>query len=235
MFEEAVEYPYDGGEGLRAIAIGSVLTMLGVLVLPLVLVSGYTVRVIRTVAAGDTHPPAWDDWGSLFVDGLKAIAVGIGYLLVPTALVGLAVVAFFVPVSEPVPRVLSLVLSVVALLSVPLLLAALYALPAGLAAFAVSGSLGAAFAVRRLWPVLRSGTYAVAWLLAFVVTVVAGAVGGLLGGLTPAGLAVVEVVLAAVVAYYANVVVAYLYARGFTGGRPVVTTGDENGEPSPAI
>lgn len=173
MFEDAVKYPYDEGEGLRAIAIG------------------------------------------------------VAYLLLPALLVGAAVAAFLVPIADPVPRAVSLVAAVVALLSVPLLLAALYVLPAGLARFAVTGEFGSAFAFRRLWPVLRSGTYAVAWLLALVVTVVAGAVGGIVGGLTLVGF-----VLTAVVVYYGEIVAAYLYARGFTGERPTVTTGIDGDDSS---
>jgi hypothetical protein len=79
---------------------------------------------------------------------------------------------------------------------------------------------GAAFAVRDLWPVLTSGSYLLAWLLAIVVLVVSSAVTGVLGVVTLVGF-----VLTAFVGFYANLVAAYLYARGFAAV-PVAVDGE---------
>jgi len=66
-------------------------------------------------------------------------------------------------------------------------------------------------AARDRWPTLTSGTYAVAWLLAAVVTIVSGLFAGALGEV-----AIIGFVLAAPVSFYATVVTASLYARGVT-------------------
>ena len=187
MFEDAIRYPYDEGDGLRALAIGGALTLLSFLLLPVFLVSGYTVRVLRSVAAGEEHLPGFDDPVELFVDGLKAIVVGLVYLVVPAVLLVLAVAAFLVPLTGPVPGWLTAIAVVVALLSVPSVFAALYVLPAGLVELARTGRMRSAFAIRRLWPALASGSYLVAWLLAVVVLVVSSAVTGVVGALTPVG------------------------------------------------
>ncbi|MFB6171896.1 MAG: DUF4013 domain-containing protein [Haloarculaceae archaeon] len=208
MLEDALRYPYGDGAGAGALLVGVLLTLLGFLLLPLVLVAGYTLRVARAGVAGEAMP-AWDDWAALFVDGLRAIAVAVAYLLVPGVLVVGTLAAVFVALPGPVPRVVTVVAWVVAVLSVPALLAALYVLPAALVNVALVGRTGAGFALRRLWPVLASETYAVAWLLALVVSVLGGAVAGVVA-LVP----VVGVVVGAAVGFYVDVVATYLYARG---------------------
>jgi hypothetical protein len=220
MFEDAIRYPYDGGEGLRALVIGGVLTLLSFLVVPVVLVSGYTLRALAAVTNGDERLPAFEDWAGLFVDGLKALVVGLIYLLVPSVLVTAAIAAVFVPLASEVPTWLTALAWIVALVSVPAMVAALYALPAGLVNLARTGRVGAAFAVRDLWPVLTSGSYLLAWLLAIVVLVVSSAVTGVLGVVTLVGF-----VLTAFVGFYANLVAAYLYARGFAAV-PVAVDGE---------
>jgi hypothetical protein len=221
MFKNAIRYPYDDGEGLRALAIGGVLTLLSFLVFPVFLLGGYTVRVLPRVADGDEHLPAFEDPADLFVDGLKAFVVGFAYLVVPVVLVTAAIVAVFVPFASPVPTWVTVLAWVVALLSVPTTVAALYVLPAGLVNFARTGRVGAAFVVRDLWPALKSGSYLLTWLLAIVVLSVSSAVTGVLGVVT-----VVGFVLAAFVGFYANLVAAYLYARGFAEAVPVAVGTD---------
>jgi hypothetical protein len=55
---------------------------------------GYSYRLVRRAAAGRTPPlPEWDDWGGIFMDGLKVAAVLIahyiaaGLLMLPLVLV----------------------------------------------------------------------------------------------------------------------------------------------------
>jgi hypothetical protein len=139
MFEDALRYPYAEGEGLRALAIGGILTLLNVLLLPPLLVSDYTLRVLRRVAAGDQHLPGSDDPVGLFVDGLNAIAVAVEYPLVPVVLVGAAILAVFVPLTEAPPAWLSVLAGIVALASVPVLPLAVYVFPAGLVVLARTG------------------------------------------------------------------------------------------------
>jgi len=64
MFEEAIRYPWKGEDNLKNVAIGGVLTLLGVFLLPMFFVLGYGLEVIRRVSDGDVaEPPAWEDWG----------------------------------------------------------------------------------------------------------------------------------------------------------------------------
>jgi hypothetical protein len=74
--------------------VGSLITILGCLILPLPLLLGYQLRVLRLSAAGAPRPfPEWEDWGGLFVDGLKVLAVLIPHQLALFAGVGLPILA----------------------------------------------------------------------------------------------------------------------------------------------
>lgn len=219
MFEKSISYPWNDGDGVKTIIIGGVLTLLGFLVIPLVLVSGYSLRVIRAVVDGDSELPAWDDLGGLFVDGFRALVVTVAYFAVPAVLLFVAVAAFFVPLSSP-PRVATLVFAALALVALPLVLVAWYVLPAALVRVAVTRRVGPAFAVRRLWPVLSSGTYVTAWLLGLGILVAAGALTGVLGATG------IGAVLGGFVTFYASLSATYLYARGVADAVPVATETD---------
>ncbi|MDY6776363.1 MAG: DUF4013 domain-containing protein [Halobacteria archaeon] len=59
------------------------MSILGFLILPIFVVTGYYVRVLRTTVEGDERPPSFDDWGDLLVEGLKATVIGIIYMIIP--------------------------------------------------------------------------------------------------------------------------------------------------------
>lgn len=85
MFETAIRYLVDSDDGVETILVGGLLTLFSWLLLPAVLVAGYLQRVlVRTDA--DDPAPSFDDWGDLFGDGLKAIAVTLAYFAVPAIL-----------------------------------------------------------------------------------------------------------------------------------------------------
>jgi len=258
MFEKAISYPATGEKAVGAFVIGTLLSLLGILIVPGLIVFGYLIRVLRQARDDETaEVPAYDEWGTLLVDGLKAAIVTIGYVVVPV-LIGLFVVfAVFLSFttvtvvetgdasssdgvvvgdgviveSEAATDGLGAFGAIALLVSVLLVfaaavwsLAALYVLPAGLAHFAVTGRMASAFAVRRLWPVLTSGTYFVAWLLALAVSIAAGFVVGLVS-LVP----VLGVLLGVAVFYYATVVGFRLYGEGYARAVPV-----EDGPEPPA-
>jgi hypothetical protein len=242
MFEEALTYPTTGDDSRKSLAIGIVLSLLGVLILPVFVVFGYLLGVLRQGSDDDATLPVYEEWGTLLVDGLKAFLVTLGFFALPTVLLVLSVLAFVVPIGTftvvegdasgvsvaadaqiaasdglGAVAVIALVLGLLlVVLAVTSFLAAFYVLPAGLARFAETDRMGAAFALRSLWPVLTSGTYAVAWLLAFGVSVAAGVLTGIV-----APLPVLGFVVGVAVTYYANVVAFRLYGQGYARATPV--------------
>lgn len=231
MFETAITYLVDSDDGTETILVGGLLTLLSWLLIPAVFVAGYLQRVLARTTGGESAP-AFDDWGDLFGEGLKAIAVALAYLAVPAVflagvLAGLLVfsvetsvgesssVTDPATVAEPVtnvgqdPASLLLVLGGLALAGIASLIA-WYVLPAALARLAVEGRLGAAFQFRRLASIVTDRSYATGWLVAFVVLVVGGA---LVGGL--ASIPLVGWALAPFAAFYLNVVAFALYGQGY--------------------
>ncbi len=206
MFSDALTYPKSGTDAVKTILIGGVLTLLSVLLVPIALVTGYVVRVARSVNDGAETPPVFDDWGELFVDGVKGVAIMFVYFLVPAVVFAVfAGGAAFLGAA----RLGAAVALIGALVAFPLWLAAWYVGTAGFINFAVTGRFGAAFEFEALRPIVTSGTFATAWLVGLGVLVLGSVVSGIIGLIPIIGL------LAAFVAFYVTVAATYCYANGF--------------------
>ena len=229
MLEEAIEYPRSGDDALTTILIGGVLGLLSVLVVPVFLLLGFTVRVLRSVEAGEETVPTFGEWGELFVDGLKAFAIVLVYSIVPLIVLGATVGGTIAAAVSGDVQPGAIAGAVVGFaLGGVLWLLAFYVIPAALASFASEGRVGAAFDTTVLRGVLLDGDYATAWLVAFVFFVVAGVVVGVLNVIPPLGF-----VAGAFVNFYVGVAAAYLYGNAFvdasagevppeTGAQPAV-------------
>lgn len=80
---KAFTFIFEDPDWLKKVAIGSGLTLVGSIfsivligLIPLIIVIGYTVLLMRNVMDGVAHPlPEWEDWGDLFVRGLKLFLI----------------------------------------------------------------------------------------------------------------------------------------------------------------
>lgn len=213
MIQEAINYPRNDEENwVRTLLIGSVIALLSFLFLPVFLLFGYYVRVLRGSMAGDETPPVFDEWGELFVDGLKAFVVTFVYLLVPGIVFAVSSggVILGAVTGGDVGAGAILGSLVGFLVSTILFLVVWYVTPAALANHARTGSIGAGFAFGEIRPALTSGKYAVPWLMALGVGIAAGIVVGILN-VVP----IVGFILALPVNFYAAVVAFRLYGEGF--------------------
>jgi hypothetical protein len=227
MIRDSLDYLRTSDGWIRTVAIGGLLTLFGVLVVPTILVAGYLVRVLRATMHGDDVPPAFDEWSDLASDGLRAFAIVFVYGVVPALLVALTAAAA-VLVAGPGPRsglVVGTVTAVGGLVALALGLLSAYVIPAALANYAERGTVRAGFAVDDLRPVLTSGTYAMAW--------VAGAV-VVLGGVLAAGLLNVVPVLGtavgAGVSFYALTAAYYVVGHAWGDLRGLTPYGKEDDE-----
>ncbi len=76
-FTFAVEDP----DWVKKILFGGLFALLSVLIVGIFFVSGYWVRFLRRVVAGDPRPlPEWDDLGGIFNDGLKVVGAYFTYV-----------------------------------------------------------------------------------------------------------------------------------------------------------
>ncbi|MDS0294830.1 DUF4013 domain-containing protein [Halogeometricum luteum] len=211
MISESLTYLRNDEEGwIRTVLIGGILSLLGFLVVPTILVAGYLVRVVRATMRGDEQPPVFDEWGDMAVDGLKAAAIALVYGLVPMVVAGVLVAGslftIFVGQGSNGANVLGGLGFLAGLLvSVVLGLLAAYVIPAAVANFVETDRVGKAFSFGDLRPVLTSGKYFTAWISGFAVIFVAGIVAGMLSGILPFIGAIPGAFLgfyAAVAAYY---------------------------------
>lgn len=218
MIQDAIDYPRSDDDWTRTVLIGGILSLLGALVVPTILVLGYLVRVLERTMHGDDQPPAFDDWGTMLVDGVKAFAITLAYGIVPAAVAAAVVggVLSFSVVEGPGtggPTAGGAGVAVVVvggLLALALGLLAAYIIPAAVAAFAETDRIGTAFSVSDLRPVLTSGTYATAWVLAFAVIVVAGLLSAALNAIP-----VIGFVIGGFVGFYAAVSAYYLVGHAW--------------------
>lgn len=71
-FGIAFSYAFQDEEWLKKIAIGAVLALTGIGMIPLF---GWMMEIIRRAKVGDYSLPEWSDFGKLIMDGLKAMLI----------------------------------------------------------------------------------------------------------------------------------------------------------------
>ncbi|WP_265112207.1 DUF4013 domain-containing protein [Halosolutus halophilus] len=78
------------GKSGKPLLIDTVMSMAYFLIVPMLFSYGYSFRVGRAAARGDSEPPSFDDWGGMAKDG--GILFGIGLLGVVVFVVGLVAI-----------------------------------------------------------------------------------------------------------------------------------------------
>ena len=202
MIAESFRVPFADEGWIKTVLVGSVLSLLGFLIVPALLVNGYLLRVLGAGAASESELPGFDDWGGLLVDGLKLVAVVFAYVLGALFLgfvgsIAIAAVGSAVGAGEAA-RLLTF------LFGLPLLLVAAYLLPAALTNVARTGRVAGAFDVGVLRQAATSSSYLVAVLASAVIAVTLGTIASLL----------TLVLVGVAVAFYLQLVVYYLLGRG---------------------
>jgi hypothetical protein len=213
MLGDALQFPRSGDDWLPTVIIGGVLSILGVLILPALVIQGYLVRVLRAGARDNATVPSFTEWGRLLVDGLKILLVSLGYGL--AVVVPLVVLSVVLAVTNGLgaeaggPGLLAGLIGLgVGIAFVLLSVAVGYVVPAAMANFAIQGRLGAAFDVGTVAQGAFTVEYAIAWLLGLLVAVVGGLLGAVLSAL----------VVGIFLLFYVQVSVYYLWGRGFAAG-----------------
>ena len=171
-------FPFRGPNWFGQFAIGSALIFASTFIpiVPTLFVYGYVLRVMRQAIDGqDLVLPAWDNWGKLGMDGLRAMLVSLAYLLPGILALGGGITLYFVSViafsaaAEAAEQVgetpglmaslgfmAGLVIFFFSLAAGPiLLLLGAIPLPVATAHFAARDKAEAAFRLREWWPFLR--------------------------------------------------------------------------------
>ncbi|EMA00950.1 Protein of unknown function [Haloarcula vallismortis] len=225
--EDTLRYPMEDDDWTTTVLIGGVLSLLSFLVVPVILVYGYLVQAIGERADGATQPPAFEDWGELLVDGLKAWLISIVYMLVPLVVFGVTVGGSLFAMATgtragagaglaglfgglAISFVLSLVFGYVA--------------TAAIIHFACTGDFGAGFDFGTLRTLVLSPEYATPWLVSIALFIAVNVVVNLLNVIPFLG-SLLAVVLSPFATFYVLVVATDLWAGGYNAAL------DEQDEP----
>lgn len=212
--ETLLTYPMESDDWIVTVLVGGILLFLSFLIVPGVLVYGYLVRVLRAGMADASEPPTFDDWGTLFVEGLVAFVIVLVYQLVP-------IVVFVVTVGGSLAAFASGstagagvgVAGLFGGLALTALLAVVFSYVGfvGVANYAHERAFAAGFDVAVITDVGTSADYAVPWLGAVVVMVVASLVASI-------------PILGVFVLFYATIVASNLVGQGYAAARGVDDT-----------
>lgn len=223
----AFEYPRDHEDWMKTVLIGGLLSAFAFLLVPIFIIYGYILRVIRYRLDGDPHPPLFDEWGELLVDGIKISVIGVVYLLIPlvvgTATVGGSIAAIATGTQGGTATgVAGLFVGFMITLVLSLLFG--YIAVAAILNFAHEGYLSAAFEFDTLRTIMFDSDYAVAWLLSIAIIIGAGMVAGALN-IIP----IVGAIIGAFIVFYAQVMAAYLWAGGYSAARNLGEQNERSG------
>ena len=190
-FGKAFTFMFDDPNWLRKLGIGTLVGLLGIVlmpiligVIPLIMVTGYTLDALRNVAEGKEFPmPEWNEWGSFLMRGLKLIAAFFVWSL-PLLLVAIPMGSARRCAgnqSDAGPAIGALLMVCASCLTFLWGLFLLLISPAIYIRLAVTGRLGAAFQIGKLWALTRDnlGNVILALLLVFVAGLIAAIVGSL--------------------------------------------------------
>lgn len=196
MIGDAISYPTQRDDWLTTILLGGGLYILAMVpllgIIGMGILSGYYVRVLRSVATDEEIPPLFDEWAELFVNGIKYIAISFVYSVIPFLL------SFLILLILGLDLLLSMLIAYLPGL------VAVYLLPVALTNFALTDSVDAAFDISTI----TDAAFTTEYFIAFVVAIIIGFVLVLIA--TP----FTVVLVGFGVLFYAGIVVHYLIARG---------------------
>lgn len=94
-FGEPLGYPL---KDIKKLVLGGLMILPGMflLLIPLIMASGYIIRVAGDTVRGKNEFPEFDRWWALFIKGLGSVLIGIIYLLIVIILFLPAILCFVI-------------------------------------------------------------------------------------------------------------------------------------------
>jgi hypothetical protein len=180
--EQILIFPFKETESRKNFLIGSLVYLASFIIpiVPLILVMGYTARIMRQAFNGETLSlPAWDNWESMLKDGLLLFGVRLVYMI-PVFI--LMTPLLFASISNPfllesnhaageqIVFIPFLIFGISMLVIFPISLALGIILPAAESHVIQHSDFTAGFRFREWWAIFRAnlGGFLVAYLLAMV-------------------------------------------------------------------
>jgi hypothetical protein len=187
--QRLLKFPFEDPRWTTKFLIGSALILVGsFLLIPLIPVYGYSYEIMRRIIVerGQPYLPEWDDWGKLFVDGLKLLGVYLIYILpfLVFFCAGYGVFMGFIFAAEGVqqsagdPETAAPLMTLLPLLAMVIWLGSFgigmlgiilvsLIIPVAAGHVIATGEFAAAFRVREWWPIFRANWsgYVIAYVL----------------------------------------------------------------------
>ena len=132
---------------------------------------GYVLEIVKNVRDGDQQPlPEWDDFGTLFINGLKFLLGTMVYAL-PAILISFMFVPFAILAEEAPGALVGLGITAVTCLVIFFALLPVLLMPVLMVQFARRDLIGDMFAFGDMWQMIKSdiATYLIILLLLFFV------------------------------------------------------------------
>jgi len=203
--------------------LGQLLILIIISIIPIVdfIMLGYMMKVARETPEFD-RPPALANYGSLFIDGLKVVVVGIIYMIIPAILIAVGIAPYFLLSYSYIPMpmmYLSLGLVVIfAVIGTVLLFFISIIFYMALVNMAKYGSISKAFAISEILGIIKKigwGSYILWLIVIFILMVIVAAIGSIpvIGWL-------ISLILAPAVATFAFRSAALTYSEGIAGTPP---------------
>lgn len=193
-FGKSFTFMFEDPRWVQKFAIGILVGLAGMLLspiligfIPLIMLLGYTVDVVRNVIDDQPFPmPEWEDWGGFFVRGLKlTVSFFVWSLPIIVVMIPLVIGAALAGAEgsgQSVSRSFGILLTICApcLMILWGLFEALIS-PAIYIRLATTGRLGATFEIGKLWALTRDNLGSV--IIALLLTIVAGLIAAVIGSL----------------------------------------------------
>lgn len=219
-FGTAFLYMFQDANWLRKLGIGTLLGLVGLILapfligfIPLLMLMGYSLDVLKNVAERRAHPlPEWEDWGGFLVRGLMLAGASLIWSL-PAVLAILPMMlggALLEGDSGAGALGIVLVLSTSCLLMLWLLFFTLIS-PAIYARLACTRRFSAAFDFAQIWAFTRDNLGSV--IIAIVLTWVAGLVAAIVGSLGLMALVIGVLVSVPFASFWQYLVQAHLFGQ----------------------
>ena len=221
IVSDSVMYP---SSDWKKVLIMGLLAIISFLIVPIFLFMGYGFRALKSSMAGSEELPDFDEWGEMFIDGLKVFVVEFVYFLIPSIILfiglwGTISAIMFASTTGDASALAGLSMGLVGITTIiAIILYIVLGLIAtiGLANMAYNNSeLGAAFRFGEIMEIISQIGW-VDYIIWFVVMIIISAVGGLIAGILNI-IPIIGTLIAALIVYpYINLVVyralALLYA-----------------------
>jgi hypothetical protein len=99
--QTALTFPFKDNKWGSKLAVAGLFVLLSPVIplIPVLLLLGYSARVMRRITNGDGQPalPEWNDWEKLLTDGLRLLGINMIYMIPGIALIALGYLLMLIP------------------------------------------------------------------------------------------------------------------------------------------